>query len=314
MRPLTDSLPVGVDATDRSVASGQRRLVPGALAFVLVAILALCACAGAGATADDQAASAPSTVATTVVPTTTTTPPRVGPVRVLVVGDSVMSQFGQALVEWSERNPGRMEVVAKAHIGCGTTRGGLKRYAEGTGSSGEVCATWADRVEPAALLDPEVISWISDVEYFQPDVVLGYASGWDTIDRKVPQLGDTWYAPGDPPYDEFLRSEYGDALAVLSSTGATVAWLDTPCTNHPDDPAVAPERAERENAIVAPLVEALPRHRLIAWKAYLGPCGGPRDLELRADGDHVTTARLPEVADWLAPQLLAAADEPARTG
>lgn len=282
----------------------RRPLVPPLL---LAGALLVGACTGAGA---DQAPTASTNTTTTpTAPTTTsTTTPRVGPVKVLVVGDSVMAQLGQALVEWSERNPGRIEVVAQAHIGCGTTRGGLKRYAAGTGSNGEVCATWADPVEPARLLDPEVISWVTEVEVIQPDVVLGYASGWDAIDRMVPQLGDTWFAPGDPPYDEFLRREYAEALTVLSSTGANVAWLSTPCTNHPDDPAAAPERTTRMNELVAPLVEALPHHTSIDWAGHLGPCGGPRDLELRADGDHVTTDRLPEVADWLAPQLVTAAE------
>jgi hypothetical protein len=276
--------------------------------LLLAGALALGACTGAGA------GQVPTTTTTAPLPdappapstTTSSTPPRVGPVRVLVVGDSVMVQIGEALRQWSDRNPGRLEVVSKAHIGCGTTRGGLKRYASGTGSNGEVCATWADPVAPALLLNPEVVSWVSDVDVFRPDVVLGYASGWDAIDRKVPQLGDTWYAPGDAPYDEYLRSEYAQALSVLSSTGAAVAWMSTPCTNHPADPAAAPERTARMNAIVAPLVQALPRHVAIDYAGYLGPCGEPRDVEMRADGDHVTLDRLPEVADWLAPQLIAA--------
>jgi hypothetical protein len=274
--------------------------------LVITAALALGACG-----TDTGPESAATTEMAPPAPTTTasTVPPRVGPIRVLVVGDSVMLQIGEALKQWSDQNPGQIEVMSKAHLGCGTTRGGQKRYASGTGSNGEVCATWAEPVDPATLSDPEVVSWITEVQVFQPDVVLGYASGWDAIDRQVPQLGDAWYKPGDAPYDEFVRSEYAEALAVLSSTGANVVWLSTPCTNHPDDPAADPARTERLNEIVAPLVEALPRHTSVDWRGYLGPCGAPRDLELRADGDHITRERLPEVSEWLAARLIAAGTE-----
>ena len=233
------------------------------------------------------------------------TPPGSNPVRVLVVGDSVMAQLTAALRDWCADNPGQIEVLSEAHIGCGTTRGGEKRYEEGTGSMGDVCATWADPVDPAIVADPEVVSWVTAVDLYKPDVVLGMGSAWDTIDRKVPQLGDVWYQPGDPPYDAYITSEYQQALHILSSTGATIAWMVSP---HLDRQSAfnTPDRITRLNQIVLPMVQALPRQVIIDYQTYLGPTGGPQDKDTRVDGVHLRPDRLRTVADWLAPQLVAA--------
>ncbi len=51
-----------------------------------------------------------------------TVPPGSDPVRVLVVGDSVMAQLSQALKDWCAANPGQIMLFSDAHIGCGTTR------------------------------------------------------------------------------------------------------------------------------------------------------------------------------------------------
>ncbi len=185
--------------------------VPVVLLAAVTLLAAACAGAAGSAASGPAATTSPPTTALPVVErareadraTTTTAPPAAAtPVKVLVVGDSVMLQIGQALETWSEQHPGRIEVVSDAHLGCGTTRGGEKRYEQGTGPMGAVCATWADPVPPATLLtDPGTVSWVTWVQTWQPDVVLSYASPWDTLDRKVPSLGDHWYKPGDPPYD-----------------------------------------------------------------------------------------------------------------
>ena len=227
------------------------------------------------------------------------------PVKVLVVGDSVMRQIGQALKDWCSRNPGQLEVYSDAHLGCGTTRGGEKRYEEGPGDMGAVCATWADPVDPETVSQTEVVSWITSVQTYEPDVVLSYASSWDSIDRKVPQLGDEWVKPGDAPYDAYVQSEYTEALDVLSSTGADVAWMISPHLNRSSD-YNDPARIDRLNALVLPLVEALPDHTLIDYPAYLGPTGGDTDRSIRDDGVHIRKDKLATVADWLAPQVVAA--------
>jgi peptidoglycan/LPS O-acetylase OafA/YrhL len=237
-------------------------------------------------------------------------PPGSDPVKVLVVGDSVMVQLGQALRDWCAANPGQILVFSDAHLGCGTTRGGEKRYDQGPGSMGDVCATWADPVDPQVVADPEVVSWVTAVEAFQPDVVFTYASTWDAIDRKVPAVGiNDWEKPGDPQYDAYLQSEYSEAIQTLTARGASLAWMISPYLNR-DDPANAPDRTDRMNQITLPMVEALQRHALIDYPGYLGPVGGAQDRATRDDGTHVRADKLQEVADWLAPQIVAAGRSP----
>ena len=225
------------------------------------------------------------------------------PTRILVVGDSVMYQIGLALADWCADNPGEILVFNEAHLGCGTTRGGEKLYEEGPGSMGDVCATWADPVDPRLVPDASVVSWVSAIDLYRPDVVLGYASPWDSIDRKVPQLGDEWLRPGDPAYDAFLESEYSEALNVLSAHDSTVVWLVSPRLDRVSK-FNSPDRIDRVNEIVLPLVEGLPRAVIIDYQGYLGPRGGTKDKEIRADGVHIRENQLQTVADWLAPQLI----------
>ena len=225
------------------------------------------------------------------------------PTRILVVGDSVMYQIGLALADWCADNPGEILVFNEAHLGCGTTRGGEKLYEEGPGSMGDICATWADPVDPRLVPDASVVSWVSAIDLYRPDVVLGYASPWDSIDRKVPQLGDEWLRPGDPAYDAFLESEYSEALNVLSAHDSTVVWLVSPRLDRVSK-FNSPDRIDRVNEIVLPLVEGLPRAVIIDYQGYLGPRGGTKDKEIRADGVHIRENQLQTVADWLAPQLI----------
>lgn len=232
-------------------------------------------------------------------------PPGSHPVKVLVVGDSVMVQLSQALKDWCTRNPGQIQVYSDAHLGCGTTRGGEKRYEMGPGPMGDVCSTWAKPVDPATISQPDVVSWITAVQTYQPDVVLSYDSPWDALDRKVAQLGDQWLKPGDPPYDAYLKSEYTQALSILSSTGANIAWLTSP---HLDRVGVYydPARIDTMNQIVMPLVKALPRHDIIDYASFIGPVGGAKDKAYRDDGVHIRADHLADVANWLAPQLVQA--------
>ena len=231
-------------------------------------------------------------------------PPGSDPVRVLVVGDSVMVQMAQALKDWCAANPGQILVFSEAHIGCGTTRGGEKRYEEGPGSMGDICATWADPVDPTVMANPEVISWVTAVDTYKPDVVFSYGSTWDTIDRQVPDAGiDDWMKPGDGPYDDYISSEYGEAVKILTSRGTSLAWMISPHINR-DSPFNAPARTDCLNSLVQPIVEATPRHDIIDYPGYLGPVGGTQDKATRDDGVHVKAESLSSVAGWLAPQLI----------
>ena len=231
------------------------------------------------------------------------------PVRILVVGDSVMVQLGAALRDWCANHPGQIMVMSDAELGCGTTRGGDKKYEDGPGPVSPICSTWADPVDPLLVPDPDIVSWVTSIDTYHPDVVLSYGSPWDTIDRRIPQGGDQWLRPGDPVYDDYIRSEYSEALSILSAHGASIAWLKTAHLNR-SSPFNSPDRIDRLNEIVLPLVEALPRSVVIDYQEYLGPTGGAKDVATRDDGVHIRADHLQTVVDWLAPQLIAAKQLP----
>lgn len=232
------------------------------------------------------------------------------PVRILVVGDSVMVQLGAALRDWCADHPGEILVMSDAQLGCGTTRGGDKKYEDGPGPVSPVCSTWAEPVDPLLVPDPNIVSWVTSIDTYRPDVVLSYGSPWDTIDRRIPSSGDEWVRPGDPVYDEYISSEYSEALSILSKHGAAIAWLETARLNR-TSPYNSPDRIDRLNEIVLPLVEALPRSVIIDYQGYLGPTGGTKDVATRDDGVHIRADQMQVVADWLAPQLIAAKQLPA---
>ena len=66
----------------------------------------------------------------------------------------------------------------------------------------------------------------------------------------------------------------------------------------------SPDRIDRVNEIVLPMVEGLPRSVIIDYQGYLGPRGGTKDKATRADGVHIREDKLQTVAAWLAPQLI----------
>ncbi len=287
----------------------MRRTLP-LLSALVVAALVLGGCGSSSPSGSAATEPVEATTPTTATPTPPTTAAPTGPVRVLVVGDSVMLQVSVALKRWAEAHPGQMEVSSEAYLGCGTTRGGQRRYEAGTSPMGDACGTWAEPVDPAVVDEPTVISWVTALEVHRPDVVVSAISGWDSIDRQVPELGDQWVGPRDPAYDEFARREYSQALDLLSSTGAEVAWLTRAYINHPG-PYNDPARLDRLAEVILPLVDDLPRSTIIDFAGWLGPAGGERDLQFRPDGEHIAEEQFSTVADWLAPQLVAAAHEPA---
>ena len=52
--------------------------------------------------------------------------------------------------------------------------------------------------------------------------------GWDVRARKLPSWENALLI-GDEVYDDWLVSEFDAAVELLSSRGARVVWLTTPC-------------------------------------------------------------------------------------
>ncbi len=233
-----------------------------------------------------------------------------GATRVLVVGDSVSAQIGWALQGWGEDNPEQVVVFNESHIGCGVVRYGDKRVNEtDEGPVGDICSNWNVAVAPHLVADSEIISWPTAIELFQPDIVLAHVSSWDVADRIVPGVVEEWASVGDAAYDDYVLSEYTEANAVLSAGGARVFWMMSPYLNRgllPDDHI---DRVDGINALVTEAIETIladdPDAIIseIDYPDWIGETGGPRDIELRDDGVHLTQFGLDEIAPWLIEEM-----------
>ncbi len=226
-----------------------------------------------------------------------------GPVRILTVGDSVMAQLGDALVEWTLDNPDAGVIVFdEAHIGCGTVRFGLKRVPSGEeGPVGDLCSNWAVPVDPELVSEEAVVSWSTVLEVFAPDFVITHVSPWDITDRLIPGVaGDEWTNIGEPAFDEYAASEYGAAVELLTSTGAELYFLEGADHNRPITPQNTPERVALLNQLVAAVAADIDaRVTMVDYPGWIGEVGSDRELNLRDDGLHLSREGLTEVVDWL---------------
>jgi peptidoglycan/LPS O-acetylase OafA/YrhL len=227
------------------------------------------------------------------------------PVRVLVVGDSVSVQLGEALQRLGLENPDELVVFNDAHLGCGTTRYGMRRIAADEGGPvGEVCSAWADPVDPAAVADPEVVSWVTATEAFRPDAVVLHVSPWDVGDRIVPSLGDDWTSLGEPDFDAYVVSEYRQAADVLTAHGAQLFLLLGAHLNRPIVEQNSPERIDHLNGLLLDAFEDDPRVTFVDFPAFIGPVGSAREAAMRWDGVHIEPDRLGEAASWLRQEIV----------
>jgi len=142
-----------------------------------------------------------------------------GPVRILVLGDSVAFNLGMGFTGWAKGTQGKAVVWNVAHYGCGLF---LQPGVDGLqGHDGDVCLNW-----PAF--------WEEKVDRFAPDVVVIASGVWDL--RPRPVGAPDALRPGDAAFDRELLAVYRRAVDIAGSRGATVVWVNTPC--------VGPDAAE----------------------------------------------------------------------
>ena len=262
--------------------------------------------------ADSTAPATPGEDTETDTDSTAPATPGEDTVRVLTVGDSVMDQIGVALVDWTIENPDAGVVAFnEAHIGCGVVREGEKRVPEGDeGPVGDVCSDWADPVDPTLVSEYNVVSWPTVLDVFQPDVVLLHVSPWDVTDRLIPGVADDWTFIGEPVFDDYARGEYGEAIDVLTATGASLYILEGAPLNRPITPQNSPERIVALNDLVSEVateraVESAVDVTMVDFPGWVGEIGGDQELSRRDDGVHISDSGLVELIPWLLDDILA---------
>jgi hypothetical protein len=229
------------------------------------------------------------------------------PMRVMLVGDSVSYQFGEAMQALGLEQPEDLVVFNEAHLGCGTTRYGERRLNEDErGPVGDVCSAWGDPVAPETVADISIVSWPTATDVFRPDAVVLNISPWDVADRIVPALGDRWVHLGDPDFDAYVLSEYRLAVDTLTGQGAHLFLLLGAHLNRPINDQNSPERIDHLNELLLDEFREDPRVTFLDYPAFIGPVGSDREVAMRWDGVHIEPERLPEAAAWLHGELLGA--------
>jgi peptidoglycan/LPS O-acetylase OafA/YrhL/lysophospholipase L1-like esterase len=243
-------------------------------------------------------------------PAVSATPPgETGPVRVLVVGDSVADSLAPGL---ERAAPAQGMVVWNAAVdGCGITQDVGEQHVWGWQRPGSACSPgWRQR-------------WPLQVSQFNPDVVVMLLGTDDAFDRRVNgQEIDFDSLEGD----EITRTELQDAVSTLSASGARVVALTTPYNviGWPRQIRLArsaynPAWVNRWNDDLRSVATRNPATTTIVdFNRFLCPEGkwtdsinGVRVREV--DKMHLSAEGADLSADWLAPQLVRLARAPAPT-
>jgi hypothetical protein len=146
-----------------------------------------------------------------------------------------------------------------------------------------------------------------DVTKFRPDVVLFVYGGPPPQER---ELEGGWHTPCSDTYRRWFAGQVGEALDLLSSTGATVFVAPSAYVRFPFmEWAPLDERTDCMNQVYRDVVAAKPRARIVPLDTFVCPRDRqciPRidGVELREDGVHYDNAGGDLVARWVLSQML----------
>ena len=224
---------------------------------------------------------------------------------VMFFGDSAALTVAAGVGEWGLRNEELLLVGdgATTQVGCGIGRGGERRQFGAVSAVPETCPSW----------DTDWAPEIESRDGVQVAVLL--TGSWDVMDRKLPG-DDQWRGLGDPVYDDYMRAEIAGATEVLLAEGLNVVWLTTPplefgraqVPKPPPDPPDTLERITRLNQLISEVVATHQGAAVVDFGGHFAALSQAENDRLRPDGVHVDLANSLEVAQWVAPEILAAVD------
>jgi peptidoglycan/LPS O-acetylase OafA/YrhL len=226
-------------------------------------------------------------------PSTVPVPPVPG---VAVYGDSTALGFGMGLGLWSVET-GRMGVVpGDLRFGCGVPRFEEFVADERTEPTPE-CLQWPQR-------------WTDMAAATLPQMVVLISAAWTVPDARLPGESEL-SSIGDPAVDQFIVSEFVQAVDVLASSGALVVlstwpeygtWADdgrSDAVSRQTDPARMARYNELMHEVAAQRPDTTAVLELAEW---LGPRA--QDPTLRADGAHFYPEEFRQLsAEWVGPEL-----------
>jgi peptidoglycan/LPS O-acetylase OafA/YrhL len=228
------------------------------------------------------------------------------PIRVMLLGDSVALSMGWGLER--EGPAAGLSVWNKGGLGCGFLPGDeeLDAYGKWSAAKADTCKEWRG-------------AWLADVDAFQPDVVVVLFGPWDTLELKVE---DRLLEVGAPEWEAYALKELSHTVDVLSSRGAKVMLVTSPCFKPRDlgvdaaaDVRLNPQRVDELNDLYWEFAQRHADQVVIAdLNRLVCPEGEYTDVtidgvDLREDGVHFTPEGADLVARWLVPEIIAAARE-----
>jgi peptidoglycan/LPS O-acetylase OafA/YrhL len=237
--------------------------------------------------------------APTAASTTTTTQPADTLLRVAVVGDSLAYNLAEALARTSRSD---ILVYNLSVGGCPISRGGTRRFPDGTEFTIAAHCRWWDQPQNERT---------ENLRAFDADIVLVEDALNEVVDRKLPDWPD-YRAPGDPRLDAWLLNEYQAAAKVFSERGATVVFADAPCADWDrmdhwrsltdGDRRVAALNRVYDNVVAATTKVAHLYERICPDHQFQDEVEG--DEKGRPDGLHLSDLAADRLAErWLGPLL-----------
>ncbi len=199
---------------------------------------------------------APTTTTTTTAPVPIRTPTAEDPLRVLVVGDSLMGWMGPALSASLEGRP--VAVAEDWEVGSGLAR-------------------------------PDVVNWparlADDLQAHDPEVVVIGFGGNDAQDMVGP---DGRVGVGSPEWQAEYQRRVAQILTVLEAPGRSVYWVGLPLTTRGSIEEAAPAMAEaaRTELSARPWAHYVDSRSILSpdgsYTAYL-PDGSGGEVKVRED-------------------------------
>ncbi len=281
----------------RGWLAGWRSLVVVPLAAVVVSLLPLMV-PSASAVVPPVESAAASPTSGGIVPVATA-----GPVRILLVGDSMVGSLGVGLS--AEAAKYGAQILNEGDPGCSVGVGDQVKVLWYTQAPGVPCTPGSP--------DQIINTYRSLVRKYDPDVVV-YLARSETLDT---ELNGTWQHLGDPTFDFWTEARLDQAITALSSNGAHVVLLSTPYYDTGDQsdgtpwPENQPARVVEDNRLLA---AAARDNRRTSSVFPLGALLSPDDqfekyvggVQARCgDGVHLTVPGGEWVGKRLLPKLVA---------
>lgn len=237
------------------------------------------------------------------------------PVRIDVFGDSTAVSLAWGLAAKPLTAHYGYTLQNLGNLGCGVVNGPVVRF-RGTYYLDHTECNGAPPAAGAPLsAQPWPTQWKTAMAIDHPNVVVVLAGRWEIVDRVY---DGAWTNILQPTYQHYVKQQLELASDLITSTGANVIFMTSPCVNEAKGPHGVPypesdpRRLAEYNKLVRQVAAEHPKtDELIDLDALVCPAGKFREkyegVKIRtADGIHFTqlagvvlgSALMPAIVKW----------------